>query len=545
MPALLRVRRDGLDVLGMVARGESDRLEFKEGLRAGQGAEGASRAVGKSLARILCAFMNSRGGTLLVGVADTGDIKGLEPDFAASGLSGRDAWEQAAWSGLSDSLSRDVTSSITSQYVDVEGKTVAVFQVPASRHPVYVRDGSSSKLFIRAGCTTQPLDAREALEYVRRRQPLLRWWLASLRRSDRRTLAFVAAGAAMVLVVVGTGYWSLSLANLPVTTPTAAAIFPGGGLVTTSRDRIIRVFPDGYLTVLAGSKTSGFAGDDGPAGSAIFNYLLGAAVDAGGNIYVADAENHRVRKIGANGIVTTFAGTGLPGFSGDGGAARRAQLDYPQDVVVDAHGDVYIADGDNNRVREVTPDGVIHTVAGKGVGASTGDGGPAIDAALNSPTGLAIDGAGHLFISEGTDVRVVDQSGLIRRYAGMPDRKGSAVDGQLAVNALMQYPQGLAVDADGNLYIADSENNRVWRVDAASGRIYDAAGNGRRGLSGDGGPARAAQLNLPTAVGIDLAGNLYIADTGNDRIRIVDRRGSIRTLAGGGWQSTVVNWLPG
>lgn len=250
----------------------------------------------------------------------------------------------------------------------------------------------------------------------------------------------MAAGAAIALVVVGAGYWGLSLANLPVTTPTAAAIFPGGGLVTTSRDRVITVFPDGYLTVLAGSKTSGFAGDGGPARSAIFNYVLGAAVDAGGNVYVADAENHRVRKIGANGIITTFAGTGLPGFSGDSGAARGAQLAYPQDVAVDAHGDVYIADGDNNRVRKVTPDGIIHTVAGKGVGASTGDGGPAADAALNSPAGLAIDGAGHLFISEGANVREVDPSGLIRRVRWNAGSQGFAIDGQLAVNALMQYP---------------------------------------------------------------------------------------------------------
>jgi secreted PhoX family phosphatase len=201
-------------------------------------------------------------------------------------------------------------------------------------------------------------------------------------------------------------------------------------------------------------------------------------------------------------------------------------------VIVDAHGDVYIADGDNNRVRKVTRDGIIHTVAGNGVSGSTGDGGPATKAALNSPTGLAINGAGQLFISAGTDVREVDQNGLIRRYAGIPDQKGSATDGQLAVDALMQYPEGLAVDADGNLYIADSENNRIWRVDAASGRISDVAGNGRRGFSADGGHAQAAQLNFPTAVGSDLAGNLYIADTDNDRIRIVDGRGSIRTLAG-------------
>src|SRR5262249_5564823 len=150
--------------------------------RVGQGDEGAGRAVGKSLARTLGAFMNSRGGTLLVGVADSGEITGLESDLAATGPRGRDGWGQTAWSGLSDSLSRDVTSSIAFRFADVEGKTVAVFQVPASRHPVYVKDGQFSHFYIRAGCTTQRLDAREAHEYVRRRQSLFRWWLASLKR---------------------------------------------------------------------------------------------------------------------------------------------------------------------------------------------------------------------------------------------------------------------------------------------------------------------------------------------------------------------------
>lgn len=528
----------------MVGRGESDRLEFKETLT-GQGVEGAGRAVVKSLARILCAFMNSRGGTLLIGVSDTGEIKGLERDFEAFGPRGRDAWEQAAWSGLSDSLPRAAMSSITFQYVDVESKTVAIFQVPASRHPVYVRDGSSSRFYIRAGCTTQPLDAKETHEYVRKREPLPQWWLASVRRSDRRFLIYVAAGAAVTLAIVGTGYGTLSLAYLPITTPTAAAVFPGGGLVTTSGDRIVRVFPDGHTTVLAGSKTSGYAGDAGSGASALFNSVLGAAVSSAGEVYVADGENHRVREIGANGIVTTFAGIGTAGFSGDGGAARRAQLDYPQDVAIDVQGDVYIADGDNNRVREVTPDGVIHTVAGDGVTASSGDGAAATMAGLNSPAGLAVDGRGRLFISEGTTVRVVDGTGLIRRYAGMPDQKGSAIDGQLAVNARLQYPQGLAVDAGGNLYIADSENNRIWRVDALSGKIYAVAGNGQRGYSGDGGRAVAAKLNFPTAVGVDPTGRMYIADTDNNRIRIVDSHGSIRTLVGGGWQSSVLKWLPG
>src|SRR5262249_49365314 len=148
---LNRVKRDGLDMARIIARGESDQLEFKEGLRIGQGDEGAGRSVGKSLARTLGAFMNSRGGALLVGVADSGEIRGLESDFAATGPRGRDGWGQTAWSGLSDSLSRDVTSSIAFRFADAEGKTVAVFQVPASRHPVYVKDGQSRHFYIRAG----------------------------------------------------------------------------------------------------------------------------------------------------------------------------------------------------------------------------------------------------------------------------------------------------------------------------------------------------------------------------------------------------------
>jgi sugar lactone lactonase YvrE len=488
--------------------------------------------------------MNSRGGILLLGVSDSGEIKGLEPDFAAFGSKGRDAWEQAVWSGLGDSMPRAALSSITFQYTDTQGKTVAIFQVPPSRHPVYVRDGSSSKFFVRAACTTQPLDAREAHEYVRKREPLLRWWLTSLRRSDRRFLMYAAAGAAAVLVIVGTSYWTLSLA-LPITSPTAAAVFPGGGLVTTSKDRIVRVFPDGHTVVLAGSSTSGYAGDGGQGGSALFNYVFGVAVSRGGDLYIADGENHRIRRIDINGQVSTFAGTGKAGFAGDGGPARLAQIDYPQDVALDEQGDVYIADGDNNRVREVTPDGVIHTVAGTGITASNGDGGRATASALNSPAGLAIDPRGRLFISEGTTVRMVDETGVIHRYAGALDRKGTAVDGQLAVNALLQYPQGLAVDASGNLYIADAENNRIWRVDATSGKIGAVAGTGQRGYAGDGGSAVAAKLNFPTAVAIDPASNLYIADTDNDCVRVVNSHGLIHTLVGRSWQSSVLKWLPG
>jgi sugar lactone lactonase YvrE len=303
------------------------------------------------------------------------------------------------------------------------------------------------------------------------------------------------------------------------------------------------------------------AGDGGPATSATM-IPLGVAVDASGNIFVADAGGNRIRKVSTNGIVTTVAGSGMSGlftggFSGDGGPATSARLNNPSGVAVDTSGNLYIADSFNNRIRKVSADGAITTVAGSGNtgfivgGGFSGDGGPATAATMNYPAGVAVDAAGNLFISDflNNRIRKVSASGIITTVAGSSAIPGLPVliggfsgDGGPATSAVLDEPYGVALDASGNLFIADSVNNRIRKV-SASGIITTVAGSGAFGFvgfagtgsfSGDGGPATAATMNNPTGVAVDASGNLYIADSMNHRIRKVSASGVITTVAGSG-----------
>ena len=315
-------------------------------------------------------------------------------------------------------------------------------------------------------------------------------------------------------------------------------------------------------------------GDGGPATAAQIGTIQGIAVDLLGNVYLSDTDHHRVRKIDTTGIVTTVAGTGTAGFSGDGGPATSAQLNLPYGVAVDSAGNLYIADLNNNRVRRVGPDGVIGTYAGSGGEGSSGDGGPATSAQMLTPRNLAVDSAGNLYISEfgGHRVRKVTPAGLISTAAGT-GIAGFRGDGAAATAAQLAFPAGLALDRQGNLYIADSQNQRIRKIlpngqistvlggtanvtlltpiavavdlagdiyvaDAtsivheftAAGAWIDKAGTGAAGFSGDGGAANAAQLTAPHDLAVDLGGNLYIAD--QNRIRKVASNGTIQTVAG-------------
>ena len=263
------------------------------------------------------------------------------------------------------------------------------------------------------------------------------------------------------------------------------------------------------------------------------------ASDSAGNIYMSDQENQRVRRVdAASGIITTVAGTGTPGFSGDGGPASAASLNYPGGLAADGAGNLYIADYYNRRIRMVAAGtGIITTIAGTGISGSTGDGGLATAAQLAGPYALAADAAGNVFIGflEDARVRRVDAvTGVITTVVGT-GTAGFSGDGGLATSAQVNYPYGLALDGGGNLYVADLYNNRVRKVDAATGIITTVAGTGTAGFSGDGGPATAAALNYPLGLAVDGAGNLFVADYNNQRVRMVAAAtGVITTMAGTG-----------
>jgi uncharacterized protein (TIGR03437 family) len=290
----------------------------------------------------------------------------------------------------------------------------------------------------------------------------------------------------------------------------------------------------GNVTPVAGNGTCCFSGDNGPATSAQLNGPAGVAVDSAGNLYIADQNNYRIRKV-SNGVITTVAGNGTHGFSGDNGPATSAQLNlynggYPIGIAVDSAGNLYISDSGNLRIRKVS-NGVITTVAGNGTQGFSGDNGPATSAELNQPEGIAADSAGNLYIADWQNSRIRKvANGVITTVAGNGTR-GFSGDGGPATSAQLSYPQGVAVDSAGNLYIADTSNSSIRKV--ANGVITTVAGNETFGFSGDNGPATSAQLNGPTGVAVDSAGDLYIGDQLNQRIRKVSN-GLIATVVGGG-----------
>ncbi len=315
--------------------------------------------------------------------------------------------------------------------------------------------------------------------------------------------------------------------------PVDVAVDGSGNVYITDsqNDRIRKVDSSGTITTFAGTGTAGFSGDGGPADEAEINDPEGVAVDGSGNVYIADTLNNRIRKVDSSGVITTFAGTGSYGFSGDGGQATAARLRRPEDVAVDGSGNIYIADSSSHRVRKVDSAGVITTFAGTGQRGIRGDGGPATSANIQQPVAIALDGSGNLYIADlhNDRIRKVDSSGIITTVALGDHTFGG--DGGRATSALLNRPYDVALDGSGNVYIADTFNERIRKVDS-SGTITTFAGTGTAGFSGDGGPATEAQLNRPIGVAVDGSGNLYIADGLNYRIRKVDSSGVITTFAG-------------
>jgi sugar lactone lactonase YvrE len=332
--------------------------------------------------------------------------------------------------------------------------------------------------------------------------------------------------------------------GMPAPTAAVATSYPLGAVNAVASDRfgntyvssglncVFRVDASGMVERVAGTGQAGFSGDGGNALNAQLNSPQGVALDTAGNLYIADQYNQRIRMVSLDGIITTVAGNGTAGYNGDGEPASSAELYYPQGITTDGAGNLYIADLGNGRIRMVSADGSIATVAGGGTG-SSGDGGPATSATLTGPNAVALDAAGDLYIADATNqVRVVNPAGVIAHFAGTGLR-GYSGDGGLAASAALSDPVGLVVDPTGNVYIADESNQRVRKVNL-HGIITTFAGGNSNVALGDGGPATSARLYAPVGVSADTSGDIYIADQSNDRLREVNPTGTISTAAGTG-----------
>jgi len=332
-----------------------------------------------------------------------------------------------------------------------------------------------------------------------------------------------AAGLATITTIAGNGVAGFggdggAATSGSLHTPAGVAVAAPAKLIIGDIDNCrVRMVNGGVITTIAGTGTCAFGGDGGPATAADLRWPKGVAVYSNGDVYIADSFNCRIRKI-SGGVITTVAGNGTCSYGGDAGSATSASLNVPEGVAVDGTGNLYIADTGNCRIRRVSG-GTITTIAGDGMCIDGGDGGPATGAHLHAPASVIVDSHGIVYVADTYNCRVrTITAGTINTIAG-DGTCGYGGDGGASTSASLAYPYSLALDAVGNLYVADTFNCRVREISA--GMINTIAGNGTCTFDGDGGPGTNAGLNLPLGLIVDNTGNLFVADSGNNRIREV------------------------
>jgi sugar lactone lactonase YvrE len=345
------------------------------------------------------------------------------------------------------------------------------------------------------------------------------------------TSSFMAAHAQTISTVAGTGAFGYNGDNIAATVaqlnkPAGVTIDNAGNIIIGDflNNRVRKISTSGFITTIAGNGFAGYNGDNIAATAASLFSPQTTAYDQSGNLYFNDGNNNRIRKVNTSGLISTVAGTGYAGYNGDNRAATTAYINFPTDgILVDAVGNMFFADTYNHRVRKVIKEsGIIITVAGTGTGEYNGDNISATSASLFYPYGIALDASGNLYIADGANnrVRKVNTNGIITTVAGTGG-SGYNGDNRVATSATLNYPEGVAVDGAGNIYIADYNNSRVRRVEVSTGLITTIVGTGAAGYNGDNIPANTAQINHPIGLNFDVSGNLYIADFDNSRVRKV------------------------
>lgn len=320
--------------------------------------------------------------------------------------------------------------------------------------------------------------------------------------------------------------------------PTSIAVNSAGDLYVADWSGFLRKvwMKDRATTTFAGSGIPGYGGDGGPATNAKISKVIGMAVTVDGTLYFADSENNRIRVVDpATGLIATAAGTGGDMDNGDGGPAVDAGVSSPKGMVIDSEGNLYFSISWSRIRRIVAATGIIETIAGRAGNGLSGDDGPALEAHFWGPVPSAIDRRGNLYLADFENCRVravALKTATVNAVAGsgacpagpfgIPVCRGAfGGDGGAPVSASLNYPSGVALDSAGNLYIADTMNHRIRRIDAATRKISTIAGRGSKGFSGDGGPALAAELSSPSAVTVDGSGRVYFSDLGNNRVRLL------------------------
>jgi len=351
----------------------------------------------------------------------------------------------------------------------------------------------------------------------------------------------------MLVNVVGTGASGFYGDGGPATkaylrVPAGLTFDTEGNLYIADRDnhRVRKVDRKGIITTVAGNGTAGFSGDGGPATQASLNLPSGLAVDTQGNLYISDRSNNRVRRVNTKGIIQTIAGNGAEGYHGDNMPALKATLDKPFGLALDKDNNLYIADRGNNRIRKVDRSGLISTVAGDGGFYFIGDNGPAYRASIAGPTDVAVDGKGNIYISDRNNnrIRVVNKLGMIRTLMGTGQQDYNG-DSELARETNLHLPFGVALDKNGDLLVIDRSHYRIRKLILKGNRVTTMAGNGVKLFGGDGGPAQGANLEFPHGIDVDSHDNVIFADKAHYRIRKITPQGIISTIVGNGIRGNI------